>query len=115
AGDLAQSHDRRLPRRLSPPSTLPFAGGYSARAELPGFFGAAFFGCSSTQRRKPPRKALSLSPRRTLAGSSPSSSALPPPRTTYSGSSAATKVAIVSRTALRHFFVPSRFRPRSPT
>ena len=50
---------------------------------------AAPAGQSSIQRRKPPRNASSLCPRRQFGGSSPRSRAFPPPSTTYSGRSAA--------------------------
>ena len=68
----------------------------------------------SCQRRKPPTKALALSPSRHPGGSSFSFLTLPPPRTTYSGSRAAMRRAMTSATCCRHFFLPSRSYPWTP-
>src|SRR5262249_46768105 len=64
--------------------------------------------------RKPPTKALALSPSRVCGGSVSSFFTLPPPITVSSGSSAAMKRATTSATSRRHFFLPWRFNPASP-
>src|SRR5262249_60797107 len=69
----------------------------------------------SCHRRNPPTKALALSPARHPGGSSCSFLTLPPPKTTYSGSRAAMRRAITSATSCRHFFLPRRSYPRTPT
>src|SRR5262249_56759300 len=70
---------------------------------------------ASFHRRNPPRNALALSPSRQPGGSSFRSLAFPPPSTTSSGSRAATRRPTTSATFLRHFFLPSRSSPRTPT
>ena len=65
--------------------------------------------------RKPPAKALALSPARHSGGSASSRCTLPPPSTTSSGSSAATSRATTSLTCLRHLSVPSRCSACTPT
>src|SRR5262249_43554956 len=72
-------------------------------------------GCkSSSHNRKPPRKALTLSPPRHPSGSLFSFLTLPPPRTTSSRSRAWTSWAMQCATSCRHLFLPSRCNPRSP-
>src|SRR5215467_15640996 len=68
-----------------------------------------------SQRRKPPQKALVLSPLRQPLGSSFSFFTLPPPRTTSSGSRAAIRRSTTSVTWRRHFFFPRFSKLRSPT
>jgi hypothetical protein len=72
-------------------------------------------GVLCSHARKPPWNAFSLSPRRQRAGIAVSSFALPPPSTTSSGSTAAISSSTTSATRLRHYFLPKRFNPRSPT
>src|SRR6266849_6806074 len=69
---------------------------------------------SPSQRRRPPWKALRLSPMRAPGGSRFRSFALPPPSTTLSAISAACRRATTSSTAFCHFFLPRRFKPRKP-
>ena len=59
-----------------------------------------------SHRRKPPRKALALSPARQPGGNLSSWWTLPPPRTTSSGSSAATRRLTTSSTSRRHCVRP---------
>src|SRR5712691_868269 len=67
------------------------------------------------QSRKPPLKALLLSPSRASGGSDFSNFVFPPPSTTYSASSAVLSCSTTSNTCRRHLFLPNRFRPRIPT
>src|SRR5512140_783157 len=70
---------------------------------------------ASSHRRKPPRIALALSPRRVCGGSRFRCAMLPPPRTMTSGSSAMRNPSTTSCTLRRHFRFPSCFLARSPT
>src|SRR5262245_48838457 len=106
-----EEHPGGRPSLYWPSFTLLFDAhgcAFMAVEELPSFV-------CSCHRRNPPTKALALSPARQPGGSSCSLLTLPPPKTTYSGSRAAMRRAITSATSCRHFFLPSRLYPRTPT
>src|SRR5262245_29028412 len=78
------------------------------------FFCRAGVTRTCSHNRKPPRKALALSPPRHPSGSFFSSLTLPPPRTTSSKRRAQTRRPTQYSTSCCHLFLPSRCSPLRP-